>query len=144
MKKIYKNKEVAPSHAGAILKSGFIEQYDLKISMVASLLGLTRGHLSRIINGRAPVTPDIAIRLEILTQMPASQWLSIQAKYDSWILENKQEFTAYKKTLNSWLSASLPMLPNIRRDDKKCNDLVEKAALLAKEIGRTKNNVGYV
>ncbi|MEJ2668733.1 MAG: hypothetical protein P8176_13720 [Gammaproteobacteria bacterium] len=34
---------------------------------------MTRQHLSRILNGHNPVTPDIAIRLEVLTQMSASQ-----------------------------------------------------------------------
>ncbi len=142
-KKIYKNKEIAPSHAGEILKSGFIEQYDLNIEMVANLLGLTRGHLSRILNARAPVTPDIAIKLEILTQVPASQWLSMQAKYDSWVLEHRQEFSAYKKTLNSWLDSYLPMLPSVRRENKKSNDLVNKASQLAKAINRNpKNSIG--
>ena len=139
--KVYKKKEIAPSHAGSILKSGFIEQHNLNIEMVADLLGLTRGHLSRIINGHSPVTPDIAIRLDILTQVPASQWLAMQAKYDSWVLEHKKEFVSYKQTLNNWLSNSLPMLPNIRRSDKKSKELVSKAALLAREIGRTSKSI---
>ena len=57
-KKIYRKKDCAPSHPGNILKSGFIEEYGLRIETVASLLGITRGHLSLIINGRNPVTPD--------------------------------------------------------------------------------------
>lgn len=143
-KKKYKKRETAPSHAGSILKSGFIEQHNLNIEVVADLLGLTRGHLSRIINEHAPVTPDIAIRLEILTQVPANQWLTIQAKYDSWVLEHKKEFISYKQTLDSWLSNSLPMLPSVRRDDKKSQELVSKAASLAKQISRKpKNNTAY-
>lgn len=144
MSKIYKKPEVAPSHAGSILKSGFIEQYELNIQTVADLLGLTRGHLSRIINGHSPVTPDIAIKLEVLTQVPASQWLSMQAKYDSWVLEHKKEFIAYKQTLNSWVATSLPMLPNARRDDKNSKELIVKAASLAKEINRNpKDNSAF-
>jgi len=52
-------------------------------------------------------------------------------------LEHEKEFVSYKQTLNNWISNSLPMLPNIRRSDKKSKALVSKAALLAKEIGRT-------
>ena len=143
-KKIYSKKEVAPSHPGAILKSGFIEQHSVNIETVADLLGLTRGHLSRIINERAPITPDIAIRLEILTQVPAHQWLSLQAKYDAWILEHKKEFTSYKETLDSWRSNALRLVPSARRDDKKSKDLVSKASTLAKKITRKpKDSAAY-
>ncbi len=138
--KLYRKKETAPSHAGSILKSGFIEQHNLNIEVVADLLGLTRGHLSRIINAHAPVTPDIAIRLEILTQVPANQWLAIQAKYDSWVLEHKKEFITYKQTLDKWVANSLPMLPSIRREDKKSRELVSKAASLAKQISRKRGS----
>ena len=142
--KIYKKPEIAPCHPGSILKSGFIEQYNLNIETVADLLGLTRGHFSRIINARSPVTPDIAIRLEILTKVPASQWLAMQSKYDSWILEHKIEFVNYKKTLNNWLSNSLSMSPSVRRLDKKSLELVCEAALLAKEIGRSIKNTNIL
>ena len=60
--KNYKKVERAPSHAGRILKSGFIDEYGLRIDTVARLLGITRGHLSRIINEHTPVTPDVAIK----------------------------------------------------------------------------------
>jgi antitoxin HigA-1 len=135
-KKVYKKTERAPSHAGEILKSGFIDQYDLSILTVSDLLGITREHLSRIINGHTPVTPDIASKLEILTKTPASQWLSIQAKYDTYIMQQSAEFKKYKQTLESWISGSLPLSPSIRRADKKTLALVARAAELAKHLGR--------
>ena len=107
--KNYKKVERKPSHAGRILKSGFIDEHSLNIETVAELLGITRVHLSRIINGHNPVTSDIAIRLEILTETPASQWLSLQAKYDAYMLEQKQSFKKYRKTFSKWASGSLPM-----------------------------------
>ena len=135
-KKVYRKKDCAPSHPGNILKSGFIEEYGLRIETVASLLGITRGHLSRIINGRNPVTPDIAVRLEILTETPASQWLAIQSKYDTYMLEQNNEFKAYKKILNSWICNSLPMQPKQRREDEKTIALVSKASEIAKHLNK--------
>lgn len=135
-KKVYRKKDCAPSHPGRILKSGFIEEYGLRIETVASLLGITRGHLSRIINGRNPVTPDIAVRLEILTETPASQWLAIQSKYDTYMLEQNNEFKAYKKILNSWICNSLPMPPKQRREDEKTIALVSKASEIAKLLNK--------
>ena len=135
-KKIYRKKDCAPSHPGSILKSGFIEEYELRIETVANLLGMTRGHLSRIINGRNPVTPDIAVRLEILTETPASQWLAIQSKYDTHMLEQNNEFKAYKKILNTWICNSLPMQPKQRQTDQKTLALVSQAAEIAKHLNK--------
>ena len=137
-KKIYKKIERTPSHAGEILKSGFIDQYDLSIVTVSDLLGITREHLSRIINGHTPVTADIALRLETLTKTPASQWLALQAKYDTYIMEQNADFKKYKQAVESWISTALPLLPNIRRADKRAIALVSKAAELAKHLGRRK------
>ncbi len=132
--KTYKKVERTPSHAGRILKSGFIDQYGLRIETVARLLGVTRGHLSRIINGHTPVTPDFALKLEILTKTPAHQWLAIQAKYDAYVMEKEQEFQKYKQTLDSWVSNSLPLTPDQRRTDKRTLEIVKKAANLAKQL----------
>lgn len=137
-KKTYIKPERTPSHAGRILKSGFIDQYELRIETVAELLGIARGHLSRIINARSPVTPDIAIKLAILTKTPASQWLAIQSKYDTYMMEQKKEFIKYKETLDNWVTNSLPMQPEKRRSDKKTQKLVMKAADIAKQLGKKK------
>lgn len=137
-KKIYKKPGRTPSHAGRILKSGFIDQYELRIETVAELLGITRGHLSRIINARSPVTPDIAIKLEILTKTPASQWLAIQSKYDTYMMKQEKGFKKYKETLDNWIINSLPMQPEKRRTDKKTQKLVMKAANIAKQLGKKK------
>ncbi len=137
-KKVYKKPERTPSHAGRILKSGFIDQYDLRIETVAELLGIARGHLSRIINAHSPVTPDIAIKLEVLTKTPASHWLAIQSKYDIYMMEQEKEFIKYKEILDSWVNNSLPMQPEERRSDKKSQRLVIKASNIAKQLGKKK------
>ena len=136
-KKVYETIERKPSHAGEILRTGFIEQYDLTIETVAELLGITRQHLSRIINGHNPVTPDIAIRLEVLTHAPASQWLAIQSDYDTYMLSQGQSFKNYKKTLDNWSSKALHMSSKERQGDQKTMKLIEKAATFAKQLGKT-------
>ena len=134
--KTYKQPERQPSHPGRILKSGFIDTHQLRIETVAQLLGITRVHLSRIINGHSPVTSDIAIRLEILTQMPASQWLTLQAHYDTYQLQQGNHFQSYKDTLSQWAANSLGMVAKERRHDPQTRTLVTQAALLAKQIGQ--------
>jgi len=136
VKKIYKEIERKPSHAGRILKYGFIDEHNLRIETIASLLGITRGHLSRIVNERSPITPDIAIRLEILTETPASQWLALQANCDAYALSQGEEFQKYKKAIGEWVSGSLTMSSKKRRNDEKTIALVKAAAVLAKQLGR--------
>jgi len=136
--KIYSKRVVAPSHPGEILKSGFIETHNLAMETVSELLGLARGHLSRIVNAHSPVTPDIAIRLELLTHVPASQWLALQAKYDAYLLEHQEAFRDYKQTIDDWLDNSLPMTPRLRRANKISNELIARAGSLAKQINRSR------
>ncbi len=106
---------------------------------MSHLLGITREHLSRIVNGHTPITPDIALKLEILIKTPASQWLAMQANYDTYVMEQNSEFQKYKQTLESWLENSLNLLPRVRRADKKTLALVAKAAMLAKNLSRKEN-----
>ena len=137
-KKHYRSIEREPSHAGEILKYGFVEEYGLHIETVAELLGIARGHLSRILNGHNTVTPEIAIRLEALTQTPASQWLAIQSAYDTYMLSQEKSFQKYKEALNTWRSNSLSMPPTERRNDSKTRKLVEAAATFAKQLSNKK------
>lgn len=141
-KKNYKAVNRKPSHAGEILRHGFIEQHDLSIETVAQLLGITRQHLSRILNGHNPVTPDIAIRLEVLTQTPASQWLSIQSAYDAYMCSQEKSFKEYKEALDTWSSKSLPMNPEERKKDSKTQKLLVKVSKCAKQFNYKKASVG--
>lgn len=135
--KTYKKVERKPSHAGRILKSGFIDEYNLDITTVAKLLGISRVHLSRIINGHSPITSDIAIRLEVLTKTPASQWLTIQAKYDTYLMEQKEDFQQYKKSLsklNHYFENAINSSKKEQRINQETRELVASTAILAKQI----------
>jgi addiction module HigA family antidote len=134
VKKVYKKTERKPSHPGEILKSGFIEQFGLRIETVAALLGITRIHLSRILNGHKPITIQTAIRLEIITQTPASQWLALQSEYDEYMIKKEISFQKYEKLVGEWISNSLTMEPKKRRADKTTQSLVERAAKAAKRL----------
>ena len=138
IKKVYKKVERKPSHAGEILKTGFIEQYELQVETVADLLGITRGHLSRIINGHSPITPDIAIKLEVLTHTPASQWLALQSDYDTYMLLQKPNYKKYKKALNNWVSKALLMSAKERRRNEKIIKLSANVAIFAKQVNNNK------
>jgi addiction module HigA family antidote len=81
-----------PPHPGLLLKENFGKDgLDLPIAEVARRLGMTRVSLSRVVNGRAAISPDLALRLEQSGISTARFWLAMQAGYDlSQALKRKQ------------------------------------------------------
>lgn len=71
-----------PTAPGRILVAHYLEPRGLSISALARRLGVSRKHVSDIVNGRARVTPAVAVRLaEVLNTSPAL-WVNLQAEID--------------------------------------------------------------
>ena len=74
-----------PAHPGEILKTLVIEPLCLSVTETAGRLGVSRRSLSRVLNGRGGVTPEMALRLEMTFGKPnAAHWLRLQNAYDLW------------------------------------------------------------
>jgi len=69
-------------HPGTTLREQVIEPLQLSVSEAAQKLGMSRPALSRVINGRAGISPDLAIRLEMAGISTARFWSSLQTEYD--------------------------------------------------------------
>ncbi len=91
-------------HPGIVFKSLVIEEdKDLNISKVADMLGITRVALSRVVNGKASLTPDLAARIEKVFNISSALMLKIQASYDSQKATKKLEsleLTPYQPAFN--------------------------------------------
>jgi addiction module HigA family antidote len=86
-----------PPHPGEILKELCIEPLGISITRAAQALGVSRKTLSAIVNGRAGISPEMAIRLSIAFDTTAESWLNQQTQYDLWLARQKQrEFTVEK------------------------------------------------
>jgi antitoxin HigA-1 len=83
-----------PAHPGEILKELIIEPLGLTITQVSENLDVSRKTLSKVINGRGAITPEMAVRLEIAFAKPsADHWLRLQNAYDLWqARQHKMEF----------------------------------------------------
>ncbi|WP_428278124.1 HigA family addiction module antitoxin [Candidatus Palauibacter sp.] len=68
-------------HPGATLKK-YVEAHGLTVQRSAELLGVARPTLSRILNGWASISPDMAVRLEEIGWADAESWLDLQATHD--------------------------------------------------------------
>ncbi len=72
-----------PPHPGEGLKEDVLLPLGLTVTETAKALGISRKTLSEIVNGKSPITPDIAVRLErAFINPPADMWLRLQAAYD--------------------------------------------------------------
>ncbi len=74
-----------PPHPGETLLEDVIPALGLTVKAAAEQLGVSRVQLSRVIHGHAPISPDLALRLEQWIAGPtADVWLKMQATHDLW------------------------------------------------------------
>jgi antitoxin HigA-1 len=71
-----------PPHPGHSIKDACLDPLGLTVTEAAKVLGIARHTLSRVLNGRAGVSPDMAIRLEKAGWSNADHWLRLQTAYD--------------------------------------------------------------
>jgi len=80
-----------PPHPGEILKALCLEPLNLTITEAARSLGISRKTLSSILNGRAGISPEMAVRLSIAFNTSAESWLNQQLQYDLWQAERSRK-----------------------------------------------------
>ena len=71
-----------PPYPGRSIKDACLEPLGLNVTEGAKVLGVTRNTLSRVINGKSGISPDMAIRLEKAGWSNADHWLRLQTAYD--------------------------------------------------------------
>ncbi len=77
-----------PPHPGETLREDVLPALGLTVTDAAAQLGVTRAALSRVLNGRAGISPTMALRLEgwlgVENGGSADAWLAQQSAYDLW------------------------------------------------------------
>jgi antitoxin HigA-1 len=80
-----------PPHPGEIIKSLCLEPLGLTVTEAAKGLGVSRKTLSAILNGRAGISPEMAVRLSIAFGTSAESWLNQQTQHDLWHVEQRRK-----------------------------------------------------
>jgi len=78
-----------PPYPGEMLKADVLPELGLTVTEAARQLGITRVALYRILNGRAGVSPDMALRLSAWLGTSAESWLRMQSAYNLWQAEHR-------------------------------------------------------
>ena len=71
-----------PPHPGHSIKDACLDPLNLTVTEGARKLGVARHTLSRVINGHAAISPEMALRLEKIGWSTAESWLRMQLAYD--------------------------------------------------------------
>ena len=71
-----------PPHPGRLIRDACLEPLGLNVTEAAKVLGVARKSLSAVLNERAAVSPEMAIRLEKAFGSTADAWLKMQTAYN--------------------------------------------------------------
>jgi addiction module HigA family antidote len=91
------------SHPGKIIREDYLKPLGITISEFASVLGVSRKTLSKILNGRGAVIPDMALRLSRAFDTTADFWLNLQKNHDLWQAEHTSKDWQRVKPLSAQL-----------------------------------------
>lgn len=69
-------------HPGELLREDVLLPLGIEITVAAQRLGVSRTTLSRVVNGRAGISPDLAVRLERAGVSTARFWMTLQTNYE--------------------------------------------------------------
>ncbi|MDR0250888.1 MAG: HigA family addiction module antidote protein [Burkholderiales bacterium] len=78
-------------HPGEILKETVFEPLRLSVTDAADCLAMSRVALSRVLNGKAGISPDLALRLEKAGVSTARFWINLQSNYDLWCAMQRRQ-----------------------------------------------------
>lgn len=77
-----------PTHPGCILREDYLKPLAVSVTDMASKLGVSRKTISKIINEKGAVTPDMALRLSRAFGTSPELWLNLQRDFDLWQAEH--------------------------------------------------------
>ena len=78
-----------PPHPGEIIRELCLEPLGVTVTAAAEALGVSRKTLSAILNGRAGISPEMAIRFAKAFDTTPESWMNQQMQYDLWHAKNR-------------------------------------------------------
>lgn len=86
-----------PPHPGEAIRELCLAPLELTVGEAAEALGVTRKALSELLNGRAGVSPEMALRLAKAFNTTPESWLGMQMEYDLWRTEKRTKKVKVKR-----------------------------------------------
>lgn len=86
-----------PPHPGLSVRYDCLEPLGLSVTEGAKVLGVTRQSLNNLVNGKAGISPEMAIRLDKAFGGAAEGWLALQSAFDLAQARNKEPSIMIKR-----------------------------------------------
>jgi len=87
-----------PPHPGRIVRQDCIEPLGLTVTGAAKALGITRQALNNLVNGKAGISPEMAVRISKAFGGSPEMWLRLQANYDlARVRQNEIDIKRYRR-----------------------------------------------
>jgi antitoxin HigA-1 len=80
-----------PAHPGEVIRELYLDPLGVSVTAAAKALGISRKHLSQLLNGHMGISPEMAIRLSMAFDTSAESWLRQQLYYDLWHAEKGRD-----------------------------------------------------
>ncbi|HSW69554.1 MAG TPA: HigA family addiction module antitoxin [Gammaproteobacteria bacterium] len=80
-----------PPHPGLVVKRMLIDSAELSVTEAAKALGVGRVTLSKILNKKSGISPEMAVRLSLALNTSSEMWINMQSMYDLWQAEKKRK-----------------------------------------------------
>jgi len=93
-----------PTHPGIIIKKDYLEPLSITIKDMSTILGVSRKTLSKIINEKASISPEMAFRLSRAFDTTPELWMNLQNNYDLWVVENTSKTWQFVQPVTSQLA----------------------------------------
>ena len=86
-----------PPHPGEVIRGLCLEPLEISVTDAAEALGVARKTLSAILNGRAGISPEMALRLSIVFNTSPESWMNQQIQYDLWLAKKDKKRLRVKR-----------------------------------------------
>lgn len=83
-----------PTHPGTILKEMYLEPRKVSVKALSEATGISRKHLSRIVNGHVGISPEVAMKLAAVLDTTPELWLNAQRNVD--LFDAQQELQEWE------------------------------------------------
>lgn len=81
---------MTPSHPGGFIRRSVLPE-ELTVTAAAEVLGVGRPALSNLLNERASLSPEMALRVEKAFGVKMETLLRMQSRYDAWLMRQRED-----------------------------------------------------
>lgn len=103
-----------PLHPGDILKELWLTSLSLNMTQVAAQIKVSRKTVSEVVNGHASITPEMAMRLELVFGKSAKSWLGHQAAHDLWQMQERVKTLGMKRVATASFAVHSSRVKHVR------------------------------